>query len=1167
MTASEFLSYLRKKGIRLWAEGNKLRYSAPKGALTADIRAELAERKAEVLSFLGETTTIAALDLSSIRAISQDGELPLSFAEQGLWLLDQLSPGMTAYNMQSRLRLRGPLNVAALERSLNTVIQRHDILRSTFRAVKEQPARVVAPTLIVNLPVINLDRPGEADAEIGRIASEAARLPFDLFKGPLLRVSLLQLSEREHIFLLTKHHIITDAWSNRVFFRELLSLYEGYSAGRPSSLSDLPMQYSDFAVWQRQLNQGQMQSHLAYWKTQLQESTVPEMPFDYPRRAVQSFRGARQEIQLSKSLSNALKALSQQERTTLFITLLAAFKTLLHRYTGETDIVVGSTIAGRNRPEVEKLIGFFINLLVLRSNLSGQPSFRDLLKRVREVCWEAYEHQDLPFEKLVEELKPRRDLSRNPFFQVLFNMANLPPIQREVAGLTIETFSRPEDAARFDLTLYAPETKEGIKILAAYSTDLFTQARIAEMLEQYRHLLTQVVENPDERIDRYSLVTPSARAVLPNPTLPLNDTWEGAVHTLFSENARRSPDQLAVVDPQEAWSYLELDLRSNQLAWYLLAHGIGREDIVAIYGHRSAPLVAAVLGILKAGAAFLILDPAYPAARLLDYLQTAPPRGWLQMEAAGAVPEALEEFITNSSLPCRLQLPQESAAVERFLSQYSADDPRVTVEAEDIACIAFTSGSTGQPKGILGRHGPLSHFLPWQEETFNLGAGDRFSMLSGLSHDPLQREIFSPLWLGATLCIPDPQIIGTSKLADWMDAQRITFAHLTPAMAQLLTETAGPDLGLPALRYAFFVGDKLARRDVIRLRRVAPNVTCITSYGTTETQRAVGFYKVPPESELEDNGDKAIYPLGRGMEGVQLLVLTDEQRLAGIGELGEIYVRSPHLAKGYLGDEALTQARFVTNPFTRVEGDRLYRTGDLGRYLPEGNVQFDRRGDNQVKIRGFRIELEEIEAMLGRHPALRESVVAARPDASGNNRLVAYVVPFRDAAPAIHELRNFLLQKLPDYMVPASFFFLKALPLTPNGKLDREALPAPDQNRPELESEFAAPRNATEKTLADIWAEVLKLDRVGIHDNFFELGGHSLTVTRVIYRAREALRIELPVRHLFENPTVAGSAARIAEIRAQNILPEKMAAVLAALESLSDEEAERLLARESSTED
>jgi amino acid adenylation domain-containing protein len=653
----------------------------------------------------------------------------------------------------------------------------------------------------------------------------------------------------------------------------------------------------------------------------------------------------------------------------------------------------------------------------------------------------------------------------------------------------------------------------------------------------------QIVEQPGEHIARYSLVTATAASVLPDPTQALGSDWEGAIHTQISRQARRVPEHPAVLDSQGAWTYQELDARSNQLAHYLRAHGIRAQDVVAIYGHRSVSLVWALLGVLKAGAAFTILDPAYPALRLIDYVQLAKPRGWLQVEAAGRLPGSLEEFVARASrLVCRLVLPPcATDAAHNLLKDYSTGDAGVTVGPDDLACVTFTSGSTGKPKGIMGKHGPLSHFMPWQSQTFGLDGSDRYSMLSGLSHDPLQRDIFTSLWLGATLCIPTPEELYTpGRLAGWMREQKISVAHLTPAMIQMLTQTqAGEEIR--SLRYAFIVGDVLTKQDVSRLQRLAPWVTCVNLYGATETQRAIGYYVVPPalsqpDEELLEERQKQVLPLGRGVEDVQLLILNTSRQLAGIGEVGEIYVRSPHLAGGYVGDDALTEECFPVNPFTAAASDRLYKTGDLGRYLPDGNVEFLGRGDFQVKIRGFRVEPGEIEAALGRHPAVQQAVVLAREDSPGasktppwDKRLVAYVVFNQGQAPVVGELRRFLRERLPVYMVPAAFVFLECLPLTPNRKVDRNKLPAPDMTRLALEEAFVAPQTPVEGTLAHIWAEVLGLERVGVHNNFFDLGGHSLHLIQVHNRLREAFDKDLPVIKMFEYPTIHSLAEYLSQ--------------------------------------
>ena len=576
--------------------------------------------------------------------------------------------------------------------------------------------------------------------------------------------------------------------------------------------------------------------------------------------------------------------------------------------------------------------------------------------------------------------------------------------------------------------------------------------------------------------------------------------------------------------------------------------------MVAIYAHRSASLVWAVLGILKAGAAFVMLDPAYPAAQLMQYLAATQPRGFVQLAAAGPLPEALEAYVEGRSYACRLVLPRRSGLdTTDVFETYAADIPSITIEPDDVAYVAFTSGSSGQPKGVLGRHGPLSHFLPWQAQTFGLSPSDRFSMLSGLSHDPLQRDIFTALWVGGSINVPDPDaIIMPGQLAQWMADQGITFAHLTPPMCQILTETAAPDGCLPTLRYAFFVGDRLMRRDVARLRRLAPSVHCINSYGSTETQRAVGYSLIPPQAA--EARAQAAYPLGQGMPNVQLLVLNAAGHVAGIGELGEIYVRSPHLAQGYLGDENLTRERFLCNPFTDDPHDRCYRTGDLGRYLPSGAVEFVGRADHQVKIRGFRVELGAIAVALEQHPAVQDVVVRDYETALGDTRLVAYVIARQVPALSGSELRHFLRHKLPAYMVPAAFVMLDALPLTPNGKVDYQALPVPHTFAPDLHGPYTAPRSPVEQQLASIWAALLEVAQVGVHDNFFDMGGHSLLATRLLARIRQTWHVEVLLRDFFATPTIAHMAVLITEQQAVQTAPDVLAGWLAEVEGAPSED-------------
>jgi len=1074
----------------------------------------------------------------------RDGELPLSFSQQRLWFLDQMEPANSAFYIPCVVRLSGDLRVDALEKSFNEIIRRHESLRTTFVAVKGQPSQVIATEMPFSLPVIDLQNIAGSE-EVERLIIAEAHCPFNLAQGPLLRATLLQLDAQECLLLITMHHIISDGWSLGVFVQELASFYKSFVNNRPSPLNNLPIQYVDYARWQRDWLRGEiLEAQLEYWVKQLSGCPpVLELPTDRPRPPVQTFHGARQSLVLSLGLTEALKSLSSREDVTLFTTLLATFKLLLHRYSRQDDIVVGTPIAGRNRAEVEGLIGFFLNTLVLRTDLSENPTFRELLRREREVTLGAYAHQDIPFEKLLEALRPERDLSRTPLFQVFFNMLNFPKIEMDLPGLTLELLWTPEIESKFDLTLYVEERQDGIHLDLVYRTDLFDQPRMVEMLEQFKFLLSQVARAPENQIRSFSLLTPIAAMQLPDPRQPIHADWQGPVHTLIHQQACRNVERLAVKDKRESWTYGELDSRSNQLASYLLSKEIKPEDVVAIYAHRSASLVWALLGALKAGAAFLILDPAYPARRLIEYLQIAKPRAWLQIEGAGDLPTSLDEYLSALPLACRFMLPdRKTDEALAPLKNYSTCEPGVKLTPDSLAYVAFTSGSTGIPKAIMGRHGPLAFFATWMREAFGLGDAEKISMLSGLSHDPLHRDIFTPLQLGATLCVPDQQdVIMSGGLSQWISQEKITVVNLTPAMCKLLAESTPNrhECRIETLRYAFFVGDVLSKSDVSRLWKIAPLLTCVNLYGTTETQRALGYYIVPRVDRIagkwaaEGSLEREILPLGWGIKNVQLLVLNDANELAGVGELGEIYIRSPHLARGYLDDEALTKERFVINPFTKATADRLYKTGDLGRYLPDGNLQFGGRKDQQVKIRGFRVEPAEIEAVLSRHPDVGQAAVIAREDIPGEKRLVAYVVAKTPPALRANDLRSFLKEKLPEYMVPSTFVMMDALPLTPNAKIDRRALPPPERMRLESGVGFAAARTPTEEVLATIWSDVLGVTEVGIHDDFFELGGHSLLAVQIVSRLRDSFKVNLPLRVLFESPTVAGLAQSVeAEIRA-----------------------------------
>jgi amino acid adenylation domain-containing protein len=767
-----------------------------------------------------------------------------------------------------------------------------------------------------------------------------------------------------------------------------------------------------------------------YWRERLAGAPpLLELPTDRPRPAAQSGRAAVTGALFGAEILDAVRTLARSEDATPFMVLLAALDVVLSRWSGQDDVVVGTQVAGGPVPGM--------NTLALRVSLAENPTFRELLGRVRETTLAAYAHQELPFERVLEEVRPERSPAHAPLFQVMLNLAGFQDGAFRGEGLA---GAGGEVASKFDLTLYVGERDGGMAVNLVYAADLFDAPRMRELLAQLEGVLRQAAAAPETRVGALSLVTEAAHGVLPDPAEPLDETWRGAVHEVFAARAQETPDALAVEDPRERWTYAELDAATDRIARALADAGVEVGDVVAITGHRSAALVRALLGTMKSGAAFLVLDPAYPAARLAEYVRIARPAAHLHLRAAGDLPGEVAALL-DATIRTRVVLrPRGAGPAEDADGLGSAGAaPSVRVGPDTLAYLSFTSGTTGTPKAVMGRHSSLTHFTPWLAAEFGLSATDRFSLLSGLAHDPLHRDVFTPLQLGAAVVAPKPDEIGTpGYLSQWLREARVTVVHLTPAMGQLLADTSEGER-MDSLRRAFFVGDVLRRADVQRLAELAPNLRVVNYYGSTETQRAVSYHVVNPEAE-----QKEVIPLGRGIPGVQLLVRNAAGGLAGVGEAGEIWLRSPHLAAGYLGDEALSASRFVVNPWTGEPRDRLYRTGDLGRYRPDGEVEPMGRADQQVKVRGFRVELGEVESALASHPAIKEAAVIVRERGAGDRRLVAYWVPAEGSAePDTASLRLHLKALLPEYMVPAAYVRLDRLPLTANGKLDRRALPEP----------------------------------------------------------------------------------------------------------------------------
>ncbi|GLV55536.1 hypothetical protein KDH_23800 [Dictyobacter sp. S3.2.2.5] len=1062
---------------------------------------------------------------------------PLSFAQQRLWLLDQLEPGNPSYNIVSSIAFHGTLHIDTLHEGLRFIVERHEDLRTTFRLLRDEPVQVVVPTQDVPLPLIDLRHlsPSEREETIQRMANEEMKYSFQLSHGPLIRCTLLHASEQDFVLLLNVHHIVFDGWSLNIFLNELAQFYTTRIEGREPGLPPLPLQYADYAVWQRKWLEGPAgQEQVAYWKRALQDTpTVLELPTDRVRPAIQSYRGGMLHAHLPAELSRQLRAYSQQEGATLFMTLLALFQIVLARYAGQDKLLVGTPIANRNRADIESLIGFFVNTLVIRADLSQQPTFRAFLHQVRETLLEAYTHQDVSLDHLLEELNPQRSLSHSPLFQVLFNMVNLPTQESSWPGLQVTTSWPQEVGSKFDLTLFVNDTADTIQLDLIYNMDLFDRARMEDFLRQYELLARQAMQH-DRNIFSYSLVTEHARTLLPDPAAPLSTRWEGPIYDLIDHQARHNPSHLALVDEEHQVTYRQLELYSNRLGHYLQRQHIGRGDVVGLTGTRGAALVCALLGILKVGATVLLLDPAYPIERRSLYARLAHIRSSL------VVAEQDDEEGERMALPDTVPHLRLSPHLDQGWLE-AADNliwqPLHTIQPDDIAFITFTSGSTGQPKGVMQRHGPLSHFLPWQQQRFGFSHADHHSMLSGVAHDPLQREIFTALATGGTLYIASlEQVAEPGWLASWMRQHRISITSLTPSTLQLLAQT--DDLGTEqvpfeassALRYAFFVGDVLTRRHVSQLRAFAPRATVVNFYGSTETQRSLGYFVLPPAQVGQPDPlaaiGKEVIPLGKGIPDVQLLILNKSRQLAGIGESGEIVFHSPHLAAGYLEQPELTAQRFQQDIVADTASGRCYRSGDLGRYLPDGNVEFAGRRDGQIKLRGFRIEPGEIEAAILQFPGVAEVKVLLREDTPGEKRLVAYVVATstQDAQISIQSLRAFLAQQLPIYMVPSAFMLLTRLPRTPNAKLDLRALPVPEHP---VNPTGQGPQSELETQLAPLWSEILQIQQLDRDANFFELGGHSILATRLLARVQRTFQVTITLRTLFEAPTLAGLASAI----------------------------------------
>jgi len=1077
--------------------------------------------------------TDAPVQKTVIRARPKQGSIPLSFAQQRLWFLDQLVPNNPFYNSSGAARLESRLDYVALERSVNEIVRRHEILRTRIEVEAGVPVQVIDEFEWRRLEVEDLTSltEEEREAAVARMARADAETGFDLSRGPLLRVKVLKVAEEQHVMLWTTHHIVTDGWSTRVMIGELGELYEAFRAGESSPLEELPIQYADYAVWQREWLKGErLERELGYWRKQLTGIADLQLPTDYPRSAARSYRGATYRFQLPPKLVESIHTLNRSRGTTLFMSLLAAFYILLYRYTGQEDIVVGTDVAGRESVETERLIGFFANILALRLDLSGSPSFAELLARVRETTLAAYEHRELPFELLVAELQENRNLSRTPIVQVVFTLQNFSTPKPS----DLNPIPMPFDngTARFDLAIEIEEFEKGLTVIIEYDTTLFKSGAVNRMFDHYRILLAAATANPDTRISALQILTAAESRQL---LIEWNQTRcefarDMSLRELFEAQVERAPEAVAVVFEDLGLTYRELNARANRLARVLREQGVGPEVLVALLAERGVDFLITMLAIFKAGGAYVPLDPHHPPARIGQVLDRS---GAIFVIAASRFVTLASEAVAGvnaEDCPPTLILEELLGDTRQPGAPRSEDNLGGPSLLNQLAYVIYTSGSTGAPKGaMVEQKGMLNHLFA-KIQDLRLDDRDVVAQTASQCFDISVWQFLAALLAGGRVRIFDDDITyDSASLLDQVESGRITTLEIVPSMMRMmLTEVDHRRVkpNLSALRWLIPTGEALPLDLCHHWFRLYPEIPLLNAYGPTECSDDVTHW---PIDEISFDGAARI-SIGRPIFNTQIYILNAALQPQPVGIVGELYVGGIGVGRGYLKESGKTAEFFAPDDFAIEAGSRLYKTGDLARYQPDGSLECLGRIDHQVKVRGFRIELGEIEAALGLHPGIQESVVAFREDALGEKSLTAYLVAKPEIALSISELRDFLKQKLPEYMAPNAYVMLDSLPLTKNGKLDRRALPAPEMTNSELELGHSAPRTPIEQALAAIWSEVLGVDQIGVYDNFFELGGHSLLATQAVSRVRAAFQVELPLKGLFERPTVSELARSLESV-------------------------------------
>jgi len=1095
------------------------------------------------------------VDLNKIAIVPQPRNInrfPLSYSQQRLWFLDQLEPGSALYNIAPVIRIRGNLNVTALERSFRELIRRHEVLRTTFDKDGDQPVQVIRESFDFRIDLINLQNssPTVIDSEINDRALEEASRPFNLQEGPLLRVNLLQFTEIDHVLLMTMHHIVSDNWSTGLLVHEVVRLYEAFSLNLPSPLQEMAVQYADFSVWQRKWLRGKtLENQIEFWRRHLEGAPpVLEMPLDYSRPSYQTYNGDYLTFQISKTDSMKLEQLCRKYDVTLFMALLSAFYVLLYRYSNQDDICVGTPIANRNRRETEALIGFFVNTLVLRLDISGNPSFDSLLKKVKDITLGAYAHQDLPFETLVEELHPERDMSHSPFFQSMFVLNNAPVGKLAMSDLELSLIEIENKTSKYDLIFNAIETESGLRFKVEYNTDLYQTGTIKRMIAHYSAIVENVILNPECLISDIRLITGEESKLLKKWSMPAAVYDSGrTVLDFFRDSVRIHPDNLAIRVKNESLSYRELDELSDRLGNHLRASGMAAGSICGICAERSVYFVAGLLAILKSGGVYLPLDPGYPSERL-NYMLSDSRAAFLLTD------ENLMQQFAGQNL-------KTTVLNSELFHTLPPADPHLfpAIEGGQTAYIIYTSGSTGQPKGVEISNLSIANHCLDMKDYYQLVPGDNVLQFAALNFDASIEQILPPLMSGATVVMRDDELWEINRFHEKILEYDLSVINLPTAYwAQLAREWAkNPELTAGhRLRLIIIGGDVLSPDALALWQKTDMNhIRLLNAYGPTETTITASTFEISHDFSNEARNRRV--PIGRPRANREVFVVDAHTKQVPPGIAGELLIGGAALAKGYLHRPELTAEKFIQLP--HLTHNRLYRTGDLVRFLPDGNIDFLGRVDQQVKIRGFRIELGEIEAILREHPAISDVIVSARREKTGEKQLVAHMVLKHESEMDRGELRNFLKSRLPDYMIPAVFMQLPALPLDPSGKINRRALPEPSVDDLKTGTEYIAPRTSTEQKLAEIVCEVVNISKVGVHDNFFEIGGHSMMATQVVSRIRDAFGVDVSLRALFENPTIEGIATAITEMEVKEQNSDDLGQLLDELEGLSEEEVQRLL--------